>query len=212
MQTISNLSKEIILTPVCNEGYTDRDMSSYYGNTFLMHDTGDSYSVVFCEGCDLHSARCAYLNEDGDFDTIDLPLAELYRFTPQQGFYCLRRNNLPAIIEYSLPTTRSYKKGINRDLVKISRLEPSGRLYNTDGLRSQVLALMHICSEPEERTKTTSFLISRRLAVVNGKIYSVYQKKTVGSYADGILTTPFVSIIDRVSELHGDIKCQLQQL
>lgn len=205
MTSITNLRKDITLTAVCSKGYNDRDMTSYYGGTFLIRNEKDVLSVVY-----VHSAvstavlLCEYLDSNNHIKRDEVLTKNLYRFTPCQGYYKIGKS----FGSYSLPTTRSYKKGINRELLKIQYLSGD----NIDHIKGQLRSLMEICSAPEKQKRGDDFILSQRLLVIDGKIHSFYRHKTVGSYADGILTTPFVSIIDRVNQLYGDIQCQLQIL
>ena len=208
MRLIKELSKDITLTPVCNIGYTERDMTSYYSGTFLMYETPEGHTVVYCQGARSEaSMECSVLGEDG-LEDKNIPIRMLFRFTPLQGFYDLPRNSL---VEYSLPTTRSYKKGINRELVRL-HTKRSGNNNSISSVRSQMLSLGCICSKPEGTFLNGSRVLSRRLAIHEGKLYTTFKNRTVGTYTDGVIHTPFVSIIDRIHQLGGNIKCQLQRL
>lgn len=206
MKIIENLSSDITLTAVCNKGYHDRDMTSYYCGTFLIWASPAGHTIVYCHGLErTGTLMCEPFSQNSRNDNVHIPISELFRFTPRQGYYQLSSGK---IVSYTLPTTRSYKKGINRELLRI-RVFGMG---SVDSRGKQALALMCVCSEPEKKERGDNFILSQRLVVFNGKIYSFFQDKTVGSFTDGVLTTPFASIIDRVNQLHGDIECHLQTL
>lgn len=210
MRIIKELSDEITLTPVSNVGYTERDMSSYYSGTYLIYDSPDGMTVVYCQGARTASSlECEILTEDG-MDNKTIAISKLFRFTPLQGYYDLIGKN--ALIEYSLPTTRSYKKGINRDLVQLRTKRTGNNGGSIASVRSQIVALGCICSKVQGTFLNGSRVLSRRLAIHDGKLYTIYKNRTVGTYKDGVIHTPFVSIIDRIEQLGGNIKCQLQRL
>jgi hypothetical protein len=206
MNSIENIRKDITLSAVSDEGYNQRDMHSYYVGTYLLYKQELDYTVVYCTSAEeTGTMRCDVYDIDGPCHRKEIPIHKLFRFTPRQGYYL---SEYDGVFSYSLPTTRSYKKGINRDLLRIHSHEDGDITRVAD----QCSFLGYICSEPVVEPRGESFLISQRLAVHNGKIYSFYQDKTVGSYIDGVLVTPFTSILDRVNQLHGDIECQLQTL
>lgn len=207
MQIIKELSKDITLSPVCNIGYTERDMSSYYSGTFLLYESPEGYTVVYCQGARTDSSMVCSMLGDAGVEDINIPIRMLFRFTPLQGFYDLKKS----LLEYSLPTTRSYKKGINRDLLRLTTKRTGGG-GEVSSIRSQIIALSSICSKPEGTFLNGSRVLSRRLAIHEGKLFTTYKNRTVGTYKDGVIYTPFVSIIDRINQLGGNIKCQLQRL
>lgn len=206
MQPITKINPEVTLTVVSSEGYSRGDMSSYYSGTYLLQEKDGMFiPVLVRRGGNGAQLECETVRE-GEGYREEVPYTSLYRFTLQQGFYATSSG----FVSYSLPTTRSYKKGINADLLNIIDVtDPEDhRMGRADVLR----LLSEMCSIPKKGDKSDSFLLSRRLVVREGKIYSFPSNKTMGSFEGGVLTTPFLSILDRVSELHGDIKCQLQTL
>lgn len=210
MRFIKELDPTLTLTPLSDKGYSDRDMASYYSGTFLISELAEEYTVVYVRGTASSKVfECEVLGEEG-LENRHIHISKLFRFTPLQGFYDLIGKN--GLIEYSLPTVRSYKKGINSELIIIKTKRSDSRGGSISTLRSQIVALNCICSKVQGVFLNGSRVLSRRLAIHDGKLYTTHMNRTVGTYKDGVLHTPFVSIIDRIDQLGVNIKCQLQRL
>lgn len=210
MRYIKDIDPTLTLTPLSDIGYSDRDMASYYAGTFLIFKSEEGYTVVHCHGTVSSKVfQCEVMGEDG-VENKHIHISKLFRFTPLQGFYDLIGKN--GLIEYSLPTVRSYKKGINRELIVLKTKRSDSRGGLISAVRTQIVALNCICSKTQGVFLNGSRVLSRRLAIHDGKLYTTYMNRTVGTYKDGVLHTPFVSIIDRIDQLGANIKCQLQRL
>ena len=94
MKVIKELNKELVLTPVSTEGYTTRDIASYYGNTFLLWASEGVHKVVYVRDTTALTMVCSVLGGEGLLQ-VEVCMSELFRFTPLQGFYDFRNLSWP---------------------------------------------------------------------------------------------------------------------
>lgn len=185
------LNPNLKLIPVSKHGYSNSDLSGYYGGTYLIYKDGDDYEVVLCHG---------YSDGVFQFDIRD-PVEDetkLFRFIPEQGFYYVKGTGL---VNYSYRVRKTYKKSLAHTYIKAVRVsDESPRISTTKLIKALV--------ETDPPIKGDTFVISRRLCVSSGKLITAYKGLTVGDYKDGVAVSPIGAICDRINET-GVIQCQL---
>lgn len=165
--------------PISTEGYSSSDMSMYYSGTYILCNG----EPVYVRDMDRSEANVTYLDADGREDYMCVPISSLKRFLVPQGIY---QDCEGELFFYNYEMFNSYKKGIASHHIRLD-----GTFYNT--FRA-IYAMVY----PSETPKSMS--ISPRLRIHNGKVYSFYNRLTVGSFKDGEIDTPFPSVTQRYLE------------
>jgi hypothetical protein len=201
------LNTDIPLDRVVTEGYTSRDLNQYYQVTYLLHMPDENTCEVVLIGEIADDLCRAVYYKDGEHKSKVINLSDCYRFTPEQGFYY--GDNM--LFVYSYAIQKSYKKGLNDSLVQTKKFRASYMYTPPDGRQHQTLRCLNSILDANVVAKDC-LIISRRIAVSEGKVYESNTLKTLGSFDGTTLTTPFQSVIDRFTEKLGDIKCHLTPL
>lgn len=162
---------------ISTEGYTCGDMSMYYSGCFVLHER----KPVRIMEMDTEHAVVEY-RYGRSRDSRSVLVEELRRFLVPQGIYFTPDGQM---FFYNYVASSSYKKGLCMNHVEVEGTDTWYAMYSM------------VFDVPATEQ---SFRISPRLAVHNGKIYSFHNKLTVGSYVDGELNTPYLSIIQRYEE------------
>lgn len=192
------MNPELTKDPVSCTGYSRSDLSGYYSGTFLLYKDGDVYRSCYVRGVEGGREDVTfyirYTDEDGElFDTEVQGRSNieslLYRMVMPNGWY-LQSHKPP--FKFSYQVNRSYKKGLSPDFIRVSDINGDSRRVTSKLLDHMVYPRDHFSQDKR--------LISRRLAVYNGNVYTTYKNLTVGRVSGGQLDTPFHCIRQRMEE------------
>lgn len=176
----------ISVDPVSIEGYTKGDLEGYYNSTFLMWESSDG-----CQPCQVRGMED---KTTWHIDTLDgrkvVHPQTLYRVVIPVGFYIVDNK----LVSYQYVLNRSYKKGLSADFARVQRVGKSQRHMRL----LDMLEFMYPVSETENAR-----IITRRLAVHEGKLLTHYKGMSVGSYKDGASDTPFPCIQQRLEAVNA---------
>lgn len=172
--------------PVSLEGYTKSDLEGYYNSTFLLWESP--------EGCQPVQVRGLESKTSWHVDTLEgartVPVTELHRLVIPVGFYIVRNK----LASYQYLLKRSYKKGLHPDFARIRTVGKSNRHMSLEDM----LQLMY----PIDSNRS-SRIVTRRLAIHDGKLLTHYKTMSVGSYKAGSADTPFPCIRQRLESSDG---------
>lgn len=193
------MNPEMTIDPVSCDGYTAHNLSGYYANTFLLYKPEDTYIPAFVENVSTDSDDdvffCVnYLDDGGNILRVDVCgvrsiESQLFRMIIPNGWY-LQSHKPPFCFKYAV--SRSYKKGLCPDFMSAADVTGQGRRINLNLIKHMVY--------PRDHFSDSKWLISRRLAVFDGNVYTTYRNLTVGRWDGGELDTPFPCIRQRLED------------
>ncbi len=163
-----------------SSGYSSADMEMYYRSTYIayMLEDEDTYKVGYVRQMDRASA---YVTRGGSQEEV--PIRSCYRFVIPCGFYLIGWD----LVQYNYLQNRSHKKGLSADHIQL------------DGFRGDTDRFLESALYPQLETPNMK-IISPKIALVDGKIISGFQRMTLGGYSGSTLKTKFSQLHDRMGE------------
>jgi hypothetical protein len=190
------MNPNVTTDPISIDGYTSSDLSGYYSGTYILYKDGDTFLPAYVRGVEGDTDDFRFyvdVLEDGDYrmkEVEDFAVeSTLYRCIIPTGWY-LQPRLLPFRYDYTV--NRSYKKGLCHSFMRFERLDGSGVDFSLKTMRDMIY--------PRDHFSDDKFLISRRLLVHQGMVYTTYRGLSVGSYSNGKVETPFRCIQQRMEE------------
>lgn len=210
----SELNPSIVLNRVSTDGYSSGDLNSYYSGTVLacmLPEKGcypfyvEGYSGGSFVGRILNKG---FLNEGGSTTSgTALPPDNLYRFTPPCGYYIvpnMLREAGPDVVLMKLNShPGGYKKSFNPRNFSLTEIQSRSLPRNIlGGTKPALVGSMYILHNIKEYKDLKVF--SPRLALNGKELISGIRDFRVGAVKDGVLTTCFEPLLERIREAVGE--------
>lgn len=187
---ITELRRGVEILPVSTDGYTNPDMNMYYSGTYLLYQTEEGFLP-----CVVNAVEDFVFHITTKTDRMEVSADKLFRFLLPSGFY--QSGN--ALVYLSLKLGKSYKKSITNGGMRVNKPFSPREIRPFDGLTMVLSA----SEEPQ--------VISRRIALHDGKVIMFPSLKSVGNFKSGLVTTPFDKLSERINQNRGDLQCRLEQ-
>lgn len=192
--------------------YSSSDLNTYYSGTILLYLRSGEY--VPCYVSEVNSEKkfviktIFYSNTHQGWRTNHRVVEpeRLFKFVVPTGFYLDAMTQ--QIFSYSYGAARSYKKGLKGDSMRIVKLARTAMPHGSV-LKSLLPVLYPIYESKDGSCK----IISTKLALCNGLVYSYSKHYTVGQAEGNNVTTPFREVAERINNFSkcGGLTCQIIQ-